>query len=145
MATQNRMLKPSILHIDDTPSHIATLLAAQTNDQARYALAERIIMELIKKNKEQQDLLETNTMSKQTCSKTMRNHSKSNKTCSRNEKLLKEQTDLLETNDKLLKEQTDLFKKQDNERKDLINERKDLLENNDKLLHQQEDLLHERE
>jgi hypothetical protein len=49
MATQSLEddpeLKASILDIDHTPSHIATLLAAQANDQERYALAERIIIE----------------------------------------------------------------------------------------------------
>ena len=67
------MLKPSILEIDDTSSHIATLLAAQTNDQERYTLAEKTVMKLINKHNEQTDLLEDN------------------------EKLLKKQTDLLET------------------------------------------------
>ena len=85
------MLKPRILDIDDTPSHIATLLAAQTNDQERYALAEKTVMKLINKNnekllKEQTDLLEDN------------------------DKLLKEQTDLLEGNEKLLKEQNRLVR-----------------------------------
>jgi hypothetical protein len=54
MATQNPnlALQPIILDIDDTTSQIATLLAAQTNDQERYALAEKIIIELLNKNKE---------------------------------------------------------------------------------------------
>jgi len=54
MATQNLnlALQPIILDIDDTTSQIATLLAAQTNDQERYALVEKIIIELLNKNKE---------------------------------------------------------------------------------------------
>ena len=63
-------LKPSILDIDCTPSHIATLLAAEPSDQEQCALAEKINIELINKNNEREDLLENN------------------------EKLLKEQTDL---------------------------------------------------
>jgi hypothetical protein len=105
MATQNLnlALQPSILDIDNTTSHIATLLAAQTNDQERCSLTEKIIIELINKNKEQRDLLENN------------------------EKLLKEQKDLLKTidngrkkllnelegNDKLLQEQEDLLHERD--------------------------------
>ena len=102
MATQNLnlALQPIILDIDDTTSQVATLLAAQTNDQERYALAEKIIIELLNKNKEQRDLFESN------------------------EKLLKEQKDLLETkdnerkdllenNDKLLHEQEDLLHERD--------------------------------
>jgi hypothetical protein len=79
------MLKPSILDIDDTPSHIATLLAAQTNDQERYTLAEKTVMKLINRHNEQTDLLEDN------------------------EKLLNERKDLLENNDKLLHQQEDLL------------------------------------
>ena len=84
MATQNLnlALQPIILDIDDITSQIATLLAAQTNDQERYALAEKIIIELLNKNKEQKELLET----------------KDN-----------ERKDLLENNDKLLHEQEDLL------------------------------------
>ena len=112
MATQNRMLKPSILDIDDTPSHIATLLAAQTNDQERYALAEKTVMKLINKNnekllKEQTDLLEDN------------------------EKLLKEQTDLLETK---TNERKDLL----NEHKDLLENNDKLLHQQEDLLHEGE-------
>ena len=82
-------LKPSILDIDYTPSHIATLLTVQTNDQERCALAEKIIIELINKNKEQKDLLETKDNTRQ--------------------KLLHEQKELLDNNDKLLHEQEDVF------------------------------------
>jgi len=89
MATQNLnlALQPIILDIDDTTSPIATLLAAQTNDQERYALAEKIIIELLNKNKEQRDLFESN------------------------EKFLKEQKDLLETK---VKEQKDLLETKEN-------------------------------
>ena len=84
MATQsqegNLERKSSILEIDYTSSHVATLLAAQSSDKERYALAEKIIIELINKHKEQKDLLENN------------------------EKLLKEQKDLLETKDNERKE-----------------------------------------
>ena len=104
------MLKPSILDIDDTPSHIATLLAAQTNDQERYALSEKIIFELLNKNKEHKDLLESN------------------------EKLLKEQKDLLKTKDnehkELLDERKDLLENNDkllHEQEDLLHERETLL------------------
>ena len=45
-------LTPSILDIDYTPSHIAELLAAQTNDRERYALSEKMILELINKKNE---------------------------------------------------------------------------------------------
>ena len=89
MATQNLnlALQPIILDIDDTTSQIATLLATQTNDQERYALAEKIMIELLNKNKEQKDLLET----------------KDN-----------ERKDLLENNDKLLHEQEDLLHEREN-------------------------------
>jgi len=45
MATQNLnlALQPIILDIDDNTSQIATLLAAQTNDQERYTMTEKII------------------------------------------------------------------------------------------------------
>ncbi len=52
-------MKPIILDIDYTPSHIATLLTAQTNDHERCVLSEKIVIVLINKNKEQKDLLET--------------------------------------------------------------------------------------
>jgi hypothetical protein len=105
MATQNLnlALQPIILDIDDTTSPIATLLAAQTNDQERYALAEKIIIELLNKNKEQKDLFESN------------------------EKLLKEQKDLLETKDN---ERKDLLENNDkllHEQEDLLHERETLL------------------
>ena len=87
-------LQPSILDIDNTTSHIAKLLAAQTNDQERYALAEKIIIDLINKNKEQRDLLEDK------------------------EKILKEQTDLLKTRDnerkELLNERQELLENNNN-------------------------------
>ena len=55
-------LTQSILDFDYTPSHIAELLSAQTNDQGRYALLEKIILDLLKERqdllKERQDLLE---------------------------------------------------------------------------------------
>ena len=123
-ALTNRYTKSarrSAAYHNHTPSHIATLLGAQTNDQERCALAEKIIIELINKTKEQKDLLENN------------------------EKLLKDQKDMLENNDELLKEQKDLLETKDNERKELISEHKELFDNNDKLLHVQEDLLRERE
>ena len=47
----------SILDIDYTPSHIAELLAAQTNDRERYMLAEKLILDLINKNNERTELL----------------------------------------------------------------------------------------
>jgi len=116
MATQNLnlALQPIILDIDDTTSPIATLLAAQTNDQERYALAEKIIIELLNKNKEQRDLFESN------------------------EKLLKEQKDLLETK---VKEQKDLLETKDNERKDLLENNDKLLHEQEDLLHERETLL----
>jgi hypothetical protein len=91
MATQNLnlALQSIILDIDDTTSQIATLLAAQTNDQERYAMAGKIIIELINKNKEQTDLLKT----------------KDNE----HKELLDERKDLLENNEKLLHEQEDLL------------------------------------
>ena len=57
MATQHGdpVLQPSTRSIDYTHDHIAMLLSAQTNDQGRYALAEKIILDLLK---ERQDLLE---------------------------------------------------------------------------------------
>ena len=84
MATQNLnlALQPIILDIDDNTSQIATLLAAQTNDQERYAMTEKIIIELINKNKEQTDLLKT----------------KDNE----HKKLLHEQEDLLHEREQLL-------------------------------------------
>ena len=55
-------LQPSIRDIDYTQGQITILLAVQTNDRERYALAEKIILELVNKNerllKERQDLLE---------------------------------------------------------------------------------------
>ena len=79
-------LTPSILGMDYTLSHITELLTAQTNDQERYTLTEKIIIELINKNNERKDLLENN------------------------EKLLKEQTDLLETKQReMLEKQNDLL------------------------------------
>jgi len=102
------MLKPSILDIDDTPSHIATLLAAQTNDQERYTLAGKIVMKLINKRNEQTDLLEDN------------------------EKLHKKQTDLLET--KKTNERKDLL----NEHKDLLENNDKLLHQQEDLLHEGE-------
>jgi len=83
MATQNLMLKPSILDIDDIPSHIATLLAAQRT---------------IKNDTRWPRGLSWNS-SKRT---------KSNKTCSKQREITQEQQDLLENNDKLLHEQEDL-------------------------------------
>ena len=112
MATQNLnlALQPIILDIDDTTSQIATLLAAQTNDQERYALVEKIIIELLNKNKEQRDLFESN------------------------EKLLKDQTDLLKTKDnqrkELLNERKDLLENNDK----LLHEQEDLLHEREKLL-----------
>ena len=50
-------LTQSILDIDYTPSHIAELLSAQTNDQERYTLAEKLILDLINKNNERTELL----------------------------------------------------------------------------------------
>ena len=47
--------------IDYTQGHIVMLLTSQTNDQERYTLVEKIILELINKNErllERQDLLE---------------------------------------------------------------------------------------
>ena len=86
--------QPSILDIDNTTSHITKLLASQTNDQERYALTEKIIIELINKNKEQRDLLEDK------------------------EKILKEQTDLLKTRDnerkELLNERQELLENNNN-------------------------------
>ena len=64
MATQDGdpELQPSIRDIEYTQGHITILLAAQTNDRERYALAEKIILELVNKNerllKERKDLLE---------------------------------------------------------------------------------------
>ncbi len=57
MATQHGdpVLQPSTRSIDYTDDHIAMLLSAQTNDQGRYALAEKIILDILK---ERQDLLE---------------------------------------------------------------------------------------
>ena len=89
MATQNLnlALQPIILDIDDTTSQIATLLAAQTNDQERYALAEKIIIELLNKNKEQKKTCsKRRTMSAKTCSKTTTNYFMSKKTCYMKEK-----------------------------------------------------------
>ena len=47
MATQDGdpELQPSIRDIDYTQGHISMLLTAQTNDQERYELAEKIILE----------------------------------------------------------------------------------------------------
>ena len=45
-------LTPSILHIEYTPSHKAELLTAQKNDQERYALAEKMILDLVNQNNE---------------------------------------------------------------------------------------------
>ena len=109
-ALTNRYTKSarrSAAYHNHTPSHIATLFGAQTNDQERYALAERIITELINKNNERKDLLENN------------------------EKLLKEQKDLLENNEKLLKEKKDLLETKDNARKELLSEHRELLDNNE--------------
>jgi hypothetical protein len=50
MATQDGNLERSIQEIDCTTDHIAMLLATQTNDQERYELAEKIILELVNKN-----------------------------------------------------------------------------------------------
>jgi hypothetical protein len=105
-ALTNRYTKSarrSAAYHNHTPSHITTLLGAQTNDQERCALAERIIIELINKNNERKDLLENN------------------------EKLLKEQKDLLENNENLLKEQKDVL--ENNEKP--LKEQKDLLEAKD--------------
>ena len=61
MATQEQEgdpeLTPNILDIDNTPSHIAELLAAQSNDRERYALAEKMILDLINNNNERKELL----------------------------------------------------------------------------------------
>ena len=64
MATQHGdpVLQPSTRSTDYTHDHIAMLLSSQTNDQGRYALAEKIILDLLKERqdllKERQDLLE---------------------------------------------------------------------------------------
>ncbi len=64
MATQDGdpELQPSIRDIDYTQGQISILLTTQKNDQERYALAEKIILELVNKNKrllkERQALLE---------------------------------------------------------------------------------------
>ena len=50
MATQDGNLERSIQEIDCTKDQIAMLLATQTNDQERYELAEKIILELVNKN-----------------------------------------------------------------------------------------------
>jgi hypothetical protein len=50
MATQDGNLTRSIQEIDYTKDQIAMLLASQTNDQERYELAEKIILELVNKN-----------------------------------------------------------------------------------------------
>ena len=63
MATQDGDLEiqPSIRDIDYTQGQIVILLAAQTNDRERYALTEKIILELVNKNerllKERKDLV----------------------------------------------------------------------------------------
>ena len=65
MATQDGDLEiqPSIRDIDYTQGQIVILLATQTNDRERYALMEKIILELVNKNerplKKRKDLLET--------------------------------------------------------------------------------------
>ena len=65
MATQHGdpELQSSIRDIDYTQGQIALLLAAQSNDRERYALAEKIIPDLVNKNerllKERQGLLES--------------------------------------------------------------------------------------
>ncbi len=82
-------MKPIILDIDYTPSHIATLLTAQTNDHERYVLVEKIVIVLINKNKEQKDLLETKDKERK--------------------KLLNEHKELLDNYDKLLHEQEQLL------------------------------------
>jgi predicted nuclease with TOPRIM domain len=82
-------LTPSILDIDYAPSHIAELLTAQTNDQERYALAEKMIQDLINERKE---LLESN----ENLLKKQEEHNNERK------ELLNERKKLLEHNDKLL-------------------------------------------
>ena len=93
MATQAQEdgpeLTPSILDIDYTTSHIAELLTTQTNDQQRYTLAEKMILDLINERKE---LLENN----QNLLKQQEEHNNERK------ELLNERKELLEHNDKLL-------------------------------------------
>jgi hypothetical protein len=50
MATQDGNLERSIQEIDYTKDQIDMLLATQTNDQERYELVEKIILELVNKN-----------------------------------------------------------------------------------------------
>jgi hypothetical protein len=102
----NLVIQSSILDIDNTTSHIAKLLVAQTNDQERCALAEKIIIELINKTKDQKHMLENN------------------------EKLLKEQKDLLQTKDNGRKK---LFKELEGNDK-LLRQQEDLLHERDQLL-----------
>ena len=74
MATQDGdpELQPSIRDIDYTQGQIAILLATQTNDRERYALAEKIILELVNKNekllKEEKTCLRQGTLSAKNCS-----------------------------------------------------------------------------
>ncbi len=50
MATQDGNLVRSIQDIDCTKDRITMLLVSHTNDQERYELAEKIILELVSKN-----------------------------------------------------------------------------------------------
>ena len=50
-------LTPRTLDSDYTPSHIPEILTAQTNDQERYTMTEKMILDLINKNNESKDLL----------------------------------------------------------------------------------------
>ena len=45
-------LQPSIQDMDYTQGHIVMLLASQTNDQERYVLTEKIILELVTRTKD---------------------------------------------------------------------------------------------
>jgi hypothetical protein len=95
MTTQrgDPVLQPSTWSTDYTHDHIAMLLSAQTNDQGRYALVEKIILDLLK---ERQDLLEAKDIE------------------------LKERQDLLEAKDTELKERQDLLESKEIERKELL-------------------------
>ena len=78
MATQHGdpVPQPRTWATDYTHDHIAMLLSAQTNDQERYALVEKIILELVNKNdknegilKEREDLLEAKEIERKELSK----------------------------------------------------------------------------
>ena len=80
MSTQEQEGDPelttSILDVDYTPSHIPELLTTQTNDRERYALTEKMILDLINKINERKDLVNE----RRNCSKTMRIYSRNKKT-----------------------------------------------------------------